>query len=75
MKRRNPPITLSTLPARTIYQAALPFTQHHPRPHPKTRKPLYPKALIVYGYRGRLLARVEQVEWLPVARVEAGVRQ
>ena len=42
---------------------------------PKTRKPLYPKALIVYGCRGRLLARVEQVGWLPVARVEAGVRQ
>jgi hypothetical protein len=75
MKRRNPPITLSTLPARAIYQAALPFTQHHPRPHTKARKPLYPEALIVYGYRGRLLARVEQVGWLPVARVEAGVRQ
>ena len=47
MKRRNPPITLSTLPARTLYHAVLPFTQHHPRPHPKARKPLYPKALIL----------------------------
>jgi len=47
MKRRNPPITLSTLPARTLYHAALPFTQHHPHPHPKARKPLYPKALIL----------------------------
>ena len=47
MKRRNPPITLSTLPARTLYHAVLPFTQHHPRPHTKTRKPLYPKAFIL----------------------------
>ena len=47
MKRRNPPITLSTLPARTIYHAVLQFTQHHPRPHTKGRKPLYPEALIL----------------------------
>jgi hypothetical protein len=47
MKRRNLPITLSTLPARTIYHAVLQFTQHHPRPHTKGRKPLYPKALIL----------------------------
>jgi len=40
MKRRNPPITLSTLPARTIYHATLQFTQRHPRPHTKGRKPL-----------------------------------
>ena len=44
MKRRNPSITLSTLPARLIYQAVLQFTQQHPRPHSKGRKPLYPKA-------------------------------
>jgi hypothetical protein len=47
MKRRNPPITLSTLPARAIYHAVLQFTQHHPRPHTKGRKPLYPEALIL----------------------------
>jgi hypothetical protein len=47
MKRRNPRITLSVLPARTLYHAALQFTQHHPRPHTKARKPLYPKALIL----------------------------
>jgi hypothetical protein len=47
MKRRNLPITLSTLPARTIYHAVLQFTQHHPRPHTKGRKPLYPEALIL----------------------------
>jgi len=29
----------------------------------------------LYGYRGRLLARVAQVKWLPVVRVEAGMRQ
>jgi hypothetical protein len=29
----------------------------------------------LYGYRGRLSARVEQVGWLPVVRVEAGMRQ
>jgi hypothetical protein len=47
MKRRNPPITLSTLPARTIYHAVLQFTQHHPRPHTKGRTPLYPEALLL----------------------------
>ena len=45
MKRRNPPITRSTLPARAIYRAVLQVTQHHPRPHTKGRKPLYPEAL------------------------------
>ena len=29
----------------------------------------------LYGYRGRVLACVEQVGWLPVVRVEAGWRQ
>ena len=47
MKRRNPRITLSVLPARAIYHAVLQFTQHHPRPHTKARKPLYPEALIL----------------------------
>jgi len=47
MKRRNPPITLSTLPARAIYHAVLQVTQHHPRPHTKGRKPLYPEALLL----------------------------
>jgi hypothetical protein len=47
MKRQNPPITLSTLPARTIYHAVLQFTQHHPRPHTKGRNLLYPEALLL----------------------------
>jgi hypothetical protein len=32
---------------RTIYHAVLQFTQQHPRPHTKGRKPLYPEALIL----------------------------
>jgi len=47
MKRRNAPITLSTLPARALYHAVLQFTQHPPRPRTKGRKPLYPEALIL----------------------------
>jgi hypothetical protein len=29
----------------------------------------------LYGYRGRSSARVDQVRWLPVVRVGAGMRQ
>ena len=47
MKRRNPRITLSVLPARAIYQAVLQFTQQHPLPRTKGRKPLYSQALIL----------------------------
>jgi len=47
MKRPNPPITRSTLPARIICHAVLQFTQQHPRLHTKGRKPLYPEALIL----------------------------
>jgi len=47
MKRRNPRITLSVLPARAIYQAVLQFTQQHPLPRTKGRKPLYSEALIL----------------------------
>ena len=32
---------------RTIYHAVLQFTQQHPRPHTKGRKPLYSEALIL----------------------------
>jgi hypothetical protein len=37
----------STLLARAIYQAVLQFTQQHPLPRTKARKPLYPEALIL----------------------------
>jgi len=47
MKRRNPRITLSVLPARAIYRAVLQFTQQHPLPRTKGRKPLYSEALIL----------------------------
>ena len=47
MKRRNPRITLSVLPTRAIYQAVLQFTQQHPLPRTKGRKPLYSQALIL----------------------------
>ena len=47
MKRHNPRITLSVLPARAIYRAALQFTQQHPLPRTKGRKPLYSEALIL----------------------------
>jgi hypothetical protein len=43
MKRRNPRITRSTLPAHTIYHPVLHFTHQHPRPRTKGRKPLYQK--------------------------------
>jgi hypothetical protein len=57
MKRRNPRITLSVLPARAIYQAVLQFTQQHPLPRTKGRKPLYSEALILT----LALLRMEQV--------------
>ncbi len=47
MKRRNYRITLSTLPARAIYEAVLQFTQQHPLPRRKGRKPIHSEALVL----------------------------
>ena len=47
MKRRNYRITPSTLRARAIYEAVLQFTQQHPLPRGRGRKPIYSEALIL----------------------------
>jgi hypothetical protein len=47
MKRRNYRITPSTLPTRAIYQAVTQFTQQHPLPRSRGRKPIYSEALIL----------------------------
>jgi hypothetical protein len=47
MKRRNYRITPSTLRARAIYQAVTQFTQQHPLPRSRGRKPIYSEALIL----------------------------
>jgi len=47
MKRRNYRITPSTLPARAIYQAVTQFTQQHPLPRSRGRKPTYSEVLIL----------------------------
>jgi hypothetical protein len=45
MKHRNYRITLSTLRARAIYEAVTQFTQQHPLPRSRGRKPIYSEAL------------------------------
>ena len=47
MKRRNYRITPSTLRARAIYEAVTQFTQQHPLPRSRGRKPIYSEALIL----------------------------
>ena len=47
MKHRNYRITLSTLRARVIYEALTQFTQQHPLPRSRGRKPIYSEALIL----------------------------
>jgi hypothetical protein len=47
MKHRNYRITLSTLRARAIYEAVTQFTQQHPLPRSRGRKPIYSEALIL----------------------------
>ena len=47
MKHRNHRITLSTLRARAIYEAVTQFTQQHPLPRSRGRKPIYSEALIL----------------------------
>ena len=47
MKHRNYRITLSTLRARAIYEALTQFTQQHPLPRSRGRKPIYSEALIL----------------------------
>lgn len=66
--QRIPKPSLTTLPAKTIYALLQNFFSGVPF---WVRE----KNFRLYGYRARLLCALEAVGWLPVMRVEAGLRQ